>query len=156
MVRHERPLWAAGDTCHPSSAPGTSPTWADMSISLGSDNLLPSSVFRKSSRHPKKREVASALLQSGPALVVLGHSPTLPGVSGSPLGVGSGSLCPQISRCIRKDLPTAAECLPLYKMLPQHPGSSQYASSCPEVRFQPGAGTCLKSPSWKLGMESQF
>lgn len=42
---------------------GSSQTWADMSISRGRDNLLPSSVFKKSSKHPKEREVATALLQ---------------------------------------------------------------------------------------------
>lgn len=90
VVRHEQPLWAAGDTCHPSSAPCTSPTWADMSISLGSDNLLPSSVFRKSSRHPKKREVASALLQSDPALVV----PVSPWCERLPTGGGKWEFAP--------------------------------------------------------------
>lgn len=42
---------------------GRSQTWADMSISLERDNLLPSSVFKKSSKHPKEREIATAVLQ---------------------------------------------------------------------------------------------
>lgn len=49
-----------------SAALGSSQTWADMSISLGRDNLLPSSVFRKSSKHPEEREAAAALLQMAP------------------------------------------------------------------------------------------
>lgn len=48
----------------------SSQTWADMSISRGRDNLLPSSVFRKSSKHPKEREAASALLQKDPSPAV--------------------------------------------------------------------------------------
>lgn len=37
-----------------------------MSISLERDNRLPSSVFKKSSKHPKEGDVAAALMQMPP------------------------------------------------------------------------------------------
>lgn len=72
-----------------SAALGSSQTWADMSISLGRDNLLPSFVFRKSSKHPEEREAAAALLQMTPPRP--GQPP--PGVGCCPLGPKQVALC---------------------------------------------------------------
>lgn len=89
-----------------SAALGSSQTWADMSMSLGRDNLLPSSVFRKSSKHPEEREAAAALLQVTPPRPC--QPP--PGVGCSPPGPEAGGAlwdsCPQ-----RRNPPTASECL---------------------------------------------
>lgn len=55
-------------------APGRSLTWADMSISRGRDNLLPSSVFKKSSKQPEKTAVTIKPLQGHPSLAALASS----------------------------------------------------------------------------------
>lgn len=118
----------------------SSQTWADMSISRGRDNLLPSSVFRKSSKHPKEREVHLLFCKTIQAQLCQ----TLPGVGCSPPGVRKHGAPGQIARPQRIKPPTAAECFLLYRNSSlgrqSIPGGRYCAPRGSEdVRFQPGS-----------------
>lgn len=104
-----------------------------MSISLGRDNRLPSSVFRKSSKQPEEREVAGAFVQSDPTLA----GPASRGTGCSPPAAGSG--WHWISSAQRTNPPTAAGASALQK-LPSQP------SQCP-------GGADLLPAAWRtLGL----
>lgn len=83
---------------------GGSQTWADMSISLERDNRLPSSVFKKSSKHPTEGDVAAALLPALPWPPPWPHP--LPGDASLPLLWAAPRLGPEVGGALLDPLST--------------------------------------------------